>query len=224
MLTVSEELFEQYCTLRGYPFKRIDTSAREGRLPDYEVQTPRGAVICEVKELVPKGEDKEIDDKLKKYLNPPFNRRPTGKRARATLKAARGQRKRFGNKPCILVIFDTTYHNYLTPADIDAAMYGDPLVFFSIDPPGHELDFTHGGNRGLTEERGLYIGALAVLCRGEFEGGVRLDIYHNWSASVSKRISRAYFPDLRDRHFIKNGHPDESGHGWYEYAGRRKDA
>ncbi len=224
MRTVSEQLFEDYCTLRCYPFKRIDPSAEAGRHPDYEVHTPRGAVICEVKQIEPNEEDEAFDEKLKKYRYALFTGRAIGKRARAKLKDACGQLGRFRNdpRPCVAIIVDTTFHSYLTPPEIDAAMFGDPLVLFSTDPADHRTDFRRGGNRRLNEERGVYIGALALLRRGEFEGGVRLDIYHN--AFATKRISPAYFPDLRDRHFIKEGHPDESGHGWCEYVGSRDHA
>jgi len=93
-------------------------------------------VICEVKEIIPNAEDKAFDEKLKKYRHALFIGRAIGKRDRAALKAACGQLGRFRNdpRPCIAVIFDTTYHSYLTPGEIDAAMFGDPLVFFSTNP------------------------------------------------------------------------------------------
>ena len=223
MGTVSEQLFEKYCTHRGYQFKRIDTNARDGRLPDYEVQTPGGSVICEVKEITPNAADKTFDETLKKRRYAPFIGRAMGKRARAALKSACGQLGRFRNdpRPCVAVIFDTTHHSYLTPGEVDAAMFGDPLMLFSTNPPDHRAHFARGLNRRLKEEQGVYLGALAVLRRGESEGAVRLDIYHNPFAS--KRISLAYFPDLQDRHYVKDGHPDESGHGWHEYIGPQND-
>jgi hypothetical protein len=223
MRTVSEQLFEDYCTLRGYPLKRIEIVEGKGRFPDYEVQTPRGAVICEVKEIIPNAEDKAFDESLKKYRHADSSR-AIGKRARAALVAACEQLGRFREdpRPCIAVIFDTTYAYYFKPDDIDAAMFGDPVVLFSTDPADCGLDFTHGGNRKLNEERRLYIGAVAVLLCAEAEGAVRLDIYHN--PFTSKPVWPAYFSDSRDRHFIKKGHPDESGYGWYEYVGPRSDA
>lgn len=194
MRTLSEQIFEKYCTLRGYAFKRIDTNAREGPFPDYEVQTPRGAVICEVKEIEPNDEDKKFDEKL--FQNDP--------------------------RPCVLVIFAKTFHSYLTPGEIDAAMFGDRLVLFSTNPADHRRHFTRGGNRRLNKKRAVYVGALAVLRRGQSEGGVCLDIYHN--AFVSNRISPAYFPDLQDRHYFKEGDPNATGHEWHEYMGSRNEA
>jgi len=213
MNNVSEQLFEEYCILRCYPFKRIDTGAGKERLPDYEVHTPRGAVVCEVKEIRPNVEDKAFDEKLKKYRYAHVIGRPLGKRAGAKLKDARGQLRRFQNdpRPCMLVILDKTFHSYLTPGEIDAAMFGDPLAFFSTNPLDHRIEFARGGNRRLNEERNVYIGALAVLCHSESEGGIRLDIYHN--PFTSKSVPAAYFPDLQDRHYVKKRDPNETGHG-----------
>jgi hypothetical protein len=224
MSNVSEQLFEEYCILRCYPFKRIDTGAGKERLPDYEVQTPRGAVVCEVKEIRPNVEDEAFDKKLKKYRYAHIIGRPLGKRAGAKLEDARGQLRRFQNdpRPCLLVILDKTFHSYLTPGEIDAAMFGDPLALFSTNPVDHRIELTRGGNRRLNEERDVYVGALAVLHHSESEGGIRLDIYHN--PFTSKSVSPAYFPDLQDRHYVKKGDPNETGHGWQEYVGPRNDA
>ena len=222
MRTISERLFETYSNLRGYECKRIEVDG-EGRFADYELMTPRGTVICEVKEITPNVEDKAYDERLAKY-NQADSSRPIGKRARATLVNASGQLRRFREdpSPCMAVLFDKTYYDYLSPSDIDAAMFGDPIVLFPIEPPDRGVDVTHGGNRRLNEERGLYISAVGVLRRAEPQGTVGLDIYHN--PFTSKRIRPAYFPDLIDRHFFKKGHPDESGHGWSEYVGPRSDA
>lgn len=217
MCTLSEELFERYCTLHGYSFNRIKIVLGGGRFPDYEVQTPRGAVICEVKEIVPNKDDKAFDEMLKNYGQADACR-ATGKRARAALVAACKQLGRFREdpRPCIAVIFDTTYAHYFQPDDIGAAMFGDPTVLFPVDR------ITHGLNRRLNDKQGLYLGAVAVLLRAEPEGAVRLDIYHN--PFTSKPICPAYFPDPQDRHFIKKGHPDESGYGWHEYVEPQSDA
>ena len=181
-------------------------------------------MVCEVKEIRPNVEDKAFDEKLKKHRYAHIIRRPLGKRAGAKLEDARGQLRRFQDdpRPCILVILDKTFHSYLTPGEIDAAMFGDPLALFSTNPVDHSIEFTRGGNRRLREEREIYIGALAVLGNIESEGGIRLDIYHN--PFTSKSISPAYFPDLQDRHYVKKGDPNAIGHEWQEYLGPRNDA
>lgn len=213
--TQSEALLEAYCNERRYPFTSIEPVPGAGRFPDYEVVTPQGPVICEVKQIDPNDEDKDFDLRLVTYGHADSSR-ASGKRARAALKDACGQLRRFRDdpRPCIAVIVDTTYRN-LDPSDIDAAMFGDPIVLFPLVPGDGRVEFTHGGNRRLTEKQGLYVGAVAVLARTG-----HLDVYHNPYAQ--KRVSTGCFPDLRDRHFMKQGHPDETGHGWSEYVGRRE--
>ncbi len=74
MPTISEKVFEDYCTLRGYSFNRIEVMG-EGRFPDYEVQTPHGNVICEVKEIRPNADDKAFYEGLVKYRYADSSRR-----------------------------------------------------------------------------------------------------------------------------------------------------
>lgn len=212
--TESESLFETYCNERGYSFKRIEVIPNEGRFPDYEVVTPCGPVICEVKQVNPNDHDKEETRRLVSYGHADSSREP-GKRARRPLGDACDQLRRFRDdpRPCIAMLFDMTYGHYLSPSDIEAAMLGDLIVLLPVVPGDGEADFTHGRNRRLNDKQGLYLGAVAVLTR---DG--RLNIYHNPYAQ--KRISPDYFPHPRDRHFMKKGHPDKSGYGWCEYGGQ----
>jgi hypothetical protein len=223
MPTISEELFENYCAVRGYRCARIQIDG-VGRFPDYEIQTPRGPLICEIKEIVPNDEDKKNDEGLRKYGQWESSRK-LGKRAYAALKSACRQLRPFENdpRPCMPILFDSTYSGHLSPNDIDAAMFGELVVLFPSDLTDRRLDFVHGGNRRLTGKRALYVGAVAVLSSGGFEAFLRLDIYHNnWF--TSKRIWPAYFPDPRDRHFVKLVHPDKCRYEWYEYEGTRGDS
>ncbi len=222
-MTESETLFQSYCAERGYTVTPIPVVPNSGRFPDYNVQTPNGFAICEVKELTPNEQDKEVEANLMNYGESDYSC-AIGKRARASLVEASGQlsRYRVDPRPCMAVIFDTTAGDYLSPADLDAAMFGKPVVLFRdahLNPKDRRSNFTHGGDRKLTEERRLYVGAVGVLLPARRKSPVRLDIYHN--PFTTKPVWPAYFPHPSDRHFIKDGHPDEAGHDWYEYVGPR---
>jgi hypothetical protein len=98
-------------------------------------------------------------------------------------------------------------------------MFGQPIVLFpegSRHPKDRRSDFSHGGDRKLTEKRRLYVGAVAALLPARRESAIRLDIYHN--PFTAKPVCPAYFPHPSDRHFMKDGHPDEAGHGWCEHV------
>ena len=211
MCTESEQLFKKYCALRGYGIKPIEIIPGDGQFPDYEIQTPCGSVICEVKEILPNEEDKATDETLKRYGRLPIaNERKIGKRPRSALKKACKQlgRFRYDSRPCVAVLYDKTFAYYLEPEEIDAAMFGDLVVLFPKNPTDWGLDFTHGSDQSLDLKRGRYLGAVAVLRSADHEGPFRLDIYHN--PFTSKPVSRAYFPDPQDRHFFK----EEGLAGW----------
>jgi len=73
--TWSENLFETYCKQRGYSLERMEVVPGKGRFPDYEVLTPCGPVICEVKQINPNDEDKEYDRRLVSYGHADSTRR-----------------------------------------------------------------------------------------------------------------------------------------------------
>src|SRR5574337_833807 len=195
--TESEDLFEAYCNERGYSFKRIEVIPGKGRFPDYEVVTPYGPVICEVKQVNPNGQDEEETRRLVSYGHADSSRE-LGKRARRPLRDACDQLRRFRDdpRPCIAVLVDTTYGDYLSPSDIEAAMFGDLIVLLPVSSGDGEAVFTHGRNRRLNENRGLYLGAVAVLTRPG-----RLDVYHNPYAQ--KHVPPGCFPHPQDRYFMK---------------------
>jgi hypothetical protein len=135
MPTVSEQLFEDYCSLRGYAFKRIEAVVRKGRFPDYWINTQRGTVICEVKEIIPNAEDKAFDERFRKYGHADSSC-SIGKRARAALVDASVQLKRFeyDPRPCMAVIFDRTYRDYLSPATLTQRCSVIPSYCFRPTP------------------------------------------------------------------------------------------
>lgn len=221
-MTASEQLFQVYCAERGYAFTPIPVVPNSGRFPDYDVRTPNGSLICEVKEITPNEQDRTFQAKVTKYGEADYSR-AIGRRARSSLREAREQLRRYeeDSRPCVLILFDTTSGDYLSPNDLDAAMFGQPIVLFPEEAHSrlHGAEFTHGGDRRLTDKRSLYVGALAVLLAARRESAIRLDIYHN--PFTAKPVRPAYFPHPNDRHFLKDGHPDEAGHGWCEYVGPR---
>ena len=222
--TRSEQLFEDYCFARRYPFKAIPVLEGQGQFPDYEIETPKGVVICEVKQINPNLQDKEVEKNLNDHGEADYSR-PIGKRARSSLVKAAKQLKRFDGdpRPCVVVLFDSTRGGYLDSTDLEAAMFGKPIVLFregKQHPLDSRSDFTHGGDRKLREDRCLYIGAVAVLHPFKQDKASRLDIYHN--PFTSKPVWPACFPHTDDKHFVKDDHPDRCGHGWCEYVGLQR--
>jgi len=218
-MTVSEQRFEEYCANRGYRFTRIELPTSAGRRPDYRLHLPAGDTICEVKQIESGAWEKEVDERLAKHGRSDFSR-SIGTRARALIANAAPQLRNFKseNRPCIIVAMDLTWHDHLSYYDLDAAMFGQPLVRFYLngkpdDDPRSE--FGHGGSRQMTEDSRIYVSALCVLHKQD----LKVTIYHNPFAA--QPLYPYFFPHEDDRHFFKDGHPETAGHLWMEYTGPR---
>jgi hypothetical protein len=53
-------VFENYCRERGYLSERIESEVKAGRFPDYQIVTPAGPVIVEIKELTANDADRSL--------------------------------------------------------------------------------------------------------------------------------------------------------------------
>jgi hypothetical protein len=217
--TDSEILFEKYCDIRQYRFERIHPRQNDGRFPDYRVYTSYGEVIIEVKQIDRNEKDKEWDRQLLTESGA-FGESVVGKRVWSAIESGKGQLKRFRdeNKPTILVLYDTTYRYCLSERDIDAGMFGQPIMLISRDP-AEEVIVTDGGNRKFSESRKTYISAIAVLELSREFNEPFLKIYHNIFAYIL--LNPSHFPDVRDIHYTKGGHPDRPAGKFGIYVGPR---
>lgn len=220
-LTASELRFEEYCRTRDYRFARIELPQNtRGRRPDYRLYLPGGEVIAEVKQIEPGPWEEEVDRRMKEHGRADLSR-AIGVRARSMIRNAAPQLKRYADEqiPCVLFAYDLTWHTYLSDVDIDAAMFGQPIVrFFSAEQraDNEQSAFGHSGKRQMTQDSRRYISAVAVMERR----ALVVHVYHNPFAKVP--LFPRYLPHLQDRHFIKGDHPERSGHLWLEYVGPRE--
>src|SRR5215216_1898358 len=59
--TISEMLFERFCTDTGIPFVRLEPDSSSGqRTPDYEIHLQEPPVLVEVKQIDPNREDQAL--------------------------------------------------------------------------------------------------------------------------------------------------------------------
>jgi hypothetical protein len=219
MATESEKRFEEYCRLRNYRFTRIELPVTAGRRPDYRLHLCAGDVLCEIKQIEAGPWEENIEKLLKQHGKAEASR-TIGTRARGLIMDAAPQLRNFKSEkiPALIFAMDLTWHDHLSEVDLDAAMFGQPLMKFFLDE-NSEADprsaFGHGKGRQMTEDSRLYISAVCVLDRRE----LRLNIYHNPFAT--QQLYPWYFPHSDDRHFVKDGHPEAAGHHWCEYVGPR---
>jgi hypothetical protein len=219
-MTHSETRFEEYCIYRGYSFDRIQLPASAGRRADYRLHLATGDVICEVKQIETGPWEEEVEARMKRQGSSDVSR-SIGERARAMIRDAAPQLKRHREEKIPLVIFamDLTWHGHLSESDVDAAMFGRPIVRFHPDgkhPDDCRSDFGHAGGRQMTEESRLYVSALCVMQTHS----LALEIFHNPFAEHP--LCPHYFPHPEDKHFIKDDHPEKTGQLWFEYVGSRE--
>ena len=231
MFTISERYFLDYCRTRGYKAKRITPQAKAGRFPDYEVTTPAGSVIVEIKEFTPNDEDKAFAAAMETEGKASFCSRSIGRRVRKANIDSAPQLRSYKDisLPEILLLYDNLasysyggINDYLDPMNVGADMFGEPVIRFwrdpSLKPPGAQ-DATHGGRRQLTETTRLYIGALGVIKVDSIDE-IHIDFFHN--PFSTKPVWPRYFLHPSDRHYLKPDHPDNAAWAWDEFVGDRK--
>ncbi|MGV8932127.1 MAG: hypothetical protein ACOH1R_08505 [Luteimonas sp.] len=198
-MTLSEELFAEFCRRAQIRCERIPTEA--GRTPDYDIFLGDLLVVAEVKEVDP----------------PP--RGPTGVYSFTIGKAIRHDLKKAGRQikaraqdaaPGMVVLFEEQWQQ-VGAAQIRHAMYGAHTVDLHVptdrsEAPrfiGHRL----GGQRQTTEEHNTSISAVAHLDR-EGVDGLTLTVYHNRYARLP--IERERFARYGIRQFEL---PEVEGYG-----------
>src|ERR1035441_5421716 len=104
-LTISEQLFEQFCQEHMIQVTRIAESSEQ--TPDYEILTPNGPIVVEVKELTPNDEDVESARLLDERGYGLAGGRVPGDRIRNKIHSASPQikSKALGMHPGLLVLY-----------------------------------------------------------------------------------------------------------------------
>jgi hypothetical protein len=187
-LTLSEYLFERFCSDREIPCRRV---ARETgkKTPDYELFAATTLVVTEVKEIEKNAEELESDRLLEETgLGGVIGRTP-GDRLRAKITACSKQIKArtLGRHPGLLVVFDERGEiPHLEPYSVEVAMCGLEQVYLSVPPLGagspRLTGRGHGPKRKMTPAANTSISAIGALA---FNGkDIELVVYHNRFARV----------------------------------------
>jgi hypothetical protein len=228
--TVSEQHFLNYCRIRRYKAKRITPKGKAGQFPDYEVTTPAGPVIVEIKEFTPNDEDKAFAAALEREGKASFSNSSIGRRVREAIIGSAPQLRHYKDSslPEILLLYDNLasdsyggVSDYLDAMNVGAGMFGEPVVRFWRDPllkPAGTQDVTHGGRRQLTETTRLYIGVLGVMNVDSVDE-IHIHFFHN--PFSTKPVWPRYFLHPSDRHYVKPDHPNHSAWAWDEFVGDR---
>ncbi|MDY0744128.1 hypothetical protein SNE35_06410 [Paucibacter sp. R3-3] len=202
--TVSESLFEKICQREGFAFSRVLESSE--RRPDYTLALKNTKLIVEVKELQPTKEEWSVircdpgifDGSLTYHWGTP------GEKIRKKIADANAQLKALSKTelPSLLVLHDPVqfWPELLDSDSVRAAMYGIETALISPEPaPGGGatvLKRRHGGRKKLTDNDNTSLSAIGILFLEE--GHLRLDVFHNWYATVP--LEPSYFSSGNIRH------------------------
>lgn len=169
-MTLSEDLFEEFCRRTALQFERVPTAA--GRTPDYDIFLGDLRVVVEIKEVDPPQRDASgvssftIGKAIRHHLM------KAGKQIKA-----RAQHQ----TPGMVVLFEEQSMQ-IGATQIRHAMYGAHTVDIAVPVDrnlapkfiGHRL----GGKRQTTEQHNTSIGSVAHLDRVGHDG-ISLTVYHN---------------------------------------------
>ncbi len=225
--TKSEELFQKYCTIRGYRVERLNTSAN--RTLDFLVHTSQGEVVAEVTELRANDEDAKFAkqqeiawracNRLK--VKPCAFGTTIGKRLREKIEDKLHQTKPLASRclPCVIVVYDNIrYHGRrvhlpwapdLYPDHFSIAMYGEYVVVMTLSEQSGKILRTRdavGGNRKLRPDQGTHVSAVCHLAESPETGEPFFITYHNGFSTT--KLATSVFAQAADVH-LKNPETDD---------------
>jgi hypothetical protein len=130
-----ERVFKSYVHQVGYPEPRKLPSSSE-QTPDFELSTPVGVVICEVKRFswTPEDERSKVRALAIGFGHPGFQR------LRDSIRRAKHQLERFRGQMTVAVICHTNYLVHVDDIAVGEAMFGGPF----------HMDFTVNLENGET--------------------------------------------------------------------------
>jgi hypothetical protein len=203
--TISETLFEQFCTDTGIPFVRLEPDLSAGRRsPDYEIHLQEPPILVEVKQINPNHEDQASLLTFAETGEYSFSCVP-GDRLRGRISKAGSQlRARVRqDQPTLVVVYNNVdvLRSFTGPHAVMAAMYGlyQTVIMTTKGLGARVLSVANrlGGGRSMTPHHNTTISGLAVL----FDGpeGPHLVVYHNRFAAVPIRPEILRYPGILQR-------------------------
>jgi hypothetical protein len=196
--TISERLFEKYCTENNIYFHRIDTSIV--RTPDYELIINDSKVIIEIKQI-----DRDNNETVLPLIG--YSHK-VGDKIRQKVIDSKKQIRKYSKDgyKTLLVIYnnmDGLHLQHTEPMDFADAMYGERTILLKVNRTETQLIKSYfGKKKRFTESDNTSFSGIAHL-KPEF-GKLKLNIYKNTHAK--HKITNNLFNNLKsvDVYEIKN--------------------
>ncbi len=212
--TISESLFEQFCTENSIPWNRVERD-NDARTPDYDIYLNDNIIVVEVKQFDLNDKDKAIIKELSIKGRAAYWEEP-GRRVRNKIGSAKDQLKRRSKNthPTILILYDDV-GGVVDRHDIMAAMYGQDTIKMEISKSDHILKETEefGGKRKFTSTENTTFSAIALLYKN-FDAQLKLSVFHNVHAKLPINIECFRYDTVK--HFSIDLQSEGFSTGWSE--------
>lgn len=208
--TISEELFEKLCSVRGFGCARIpETTAKTA---DYRVSLGSLALITEIKQLAPNSEDKKLAEVWGTPQSP--GAVAPSDRVQGLLEEGYPQIKLSseGKWPTMIVVYnDSGDWNWIDTFTVAKAMFGTYGIVLGLQPNQTIVVTGQGylGKRKVTKDTFRSLSVVGVLRQARSSAAVGLDCYHNPFAQVP--VEPSLLAGLADAQYI---HPNPHDRGF----------
>lgn len=212
--TISEALFERFCTETSVPFKCLSPDPSIGRrTPDYEVYWQNPPVLVEVKQIDPNRDDNALR-RLFADTGEYISRGVTGHRLRGRISKAGSQLRARAklDQPTLVVVYNNVgvLRGFTDEHAVMAAMYGlyqvDITTSRGLGARVLSVARRLGGGRSMTLKHNTIVSGVAVLF--ESPKGPYLVVYHNRFAARPLQPDILRHPRIFQR-WIREGNGSE---------------
>jgi hypothetical protein len=180
--TISEKLFEKFCSEIDIPFKKIQVEKTQ--TPDYDIFFGEHLIVTEIKQFDINDVDQEIIDELNHNGMTSVHSGGHSNRVRNKINSAKNQLKSRAQNtyPALLVLYDNVPTRTVNDIDIKQAMYGQEIdvMGFSKDWQPLSIDEIFGAKSKFTETENTTFSAVALL--EVDDQNLCLSIFHNYYA------------------------------------------
>jgi hypothetical protein len=188
--TISEQLFESFCTENGFQACPVRTESH--RTPDYILRIGGISIVVEVKQFDPNAAELATLRKLPEEWgeSDTFSAEIPGERVRSKIDSALPQLKKVAGTsiPAMLVLYDNVrlWPEICDANSIGVALYGieSALISSKQAPEGGATIVArwHGGSRRATPSANTTLSAIGILDRRRESNEITLSLFHNYFA------------------------------------------
>ncbi len=188
-MTISEELFERFCSENKIDYSPIPRASVEGvKTPDYEMRISDKGIIVEVKQLDPDGpDDKKHQKQIEESGITDVYENKVTQRIRGKISDAMPQLNKWTNTetPGLLFLYSNLPldRRFVEPRYILEAMYGRELLEIVLPNNHSDQPFVSsirfGGSRKVSPDYNTSLSAIVSIFEDWHQHELHAHFYHN---------------------------------------------